>query len=397
MLSGIGGFSNFARNFHVNIKHDAKIQNTNKSEISSSTSPVPSFNEVLGYKVDEDGYFTSEFNEAAGIPKDYKIHSDTLKSLVNVNDKAIAFNKMFSKIDIAKTAHNAYKILSQVAGDELLNSKESFTKEDLAKFPQGYEYEKSSLKVTKVNKNIYDYASARSAFDDKSGKTNMETLFFNSSYHELTTTPQYKPSTNIFDNNNGGKESENVSVFINPHGERYTNPDGSITKGGLIAAVINSNLDVREGETTVWGKMQGYDKSISGKEYRQKLDAFIDSRNIYGIKGSELDGLSKDYREYVLTFQKMQESLLPGSTALSSNSNITSDGKESKSLFEIMQEDMKEAQKRLEKLIEQEKRTQKMLDKNRKYNKELEQNTRKILEELEAIMKFNAKGVDIKA
>lgn len=397
MLSGIGGFSNFARNFHANIKHDAKIQNTNKSEISSSTSPVPSFNEVLGYKVDEDGYFTSEFNEAAGIPKDYKIHSDTLKSLVNVNDKAGVFYKMFSKIDIAKTVGNAYKILSQVAGDELLNSKESFTKEDLAKFPQGYEYEKSSLKVTKVNKNIYDYASARSAFDDKSGKTNMETLFFNSSYHALTTTPQYKPSTNIFDNNNGGKESENVSVFINPHGERYTNPDGSITKGGLITAVINSNLDVREGETTVWGKMQGYDKSISGKEYRQKLDAFIDSRNIYGIKGSELDGLSKDYREYVLTSQKIQESLLPGSTALSGNSNITSDGKESKSLFEIMQEDMKEAQKRLKKLIEQEKRTQKMLGKNRKYNKELEQNTRKNLEELEAIMKFNAKGVDIKA
>ena len=397
MLSGIGGFSNFARNFHANIKHDAKIQNTNKSEISSSTSPVPSFNEVLGYKVDEDGYFTSEFNEAAGIPKDYKIHSDTLKSLVNVNDKAGVFYKMFSKIDIAKTVGNAYKILSQVAGDELLNSKESFTKEDLAKFPQGYEYEKSSLKVTKVNKNIYDYASARSAFDDKSGKTYMETLFFNSSYHALTTTPQYKPSTNIFDNNNGGKEGENVGVFINPHGERYTNPDGSITKGGLIAAVINSNLHVREGETTVWGKMQGYDKSISGKEYRQKLDAFIDSRNIYGIKGSELDGLSKDYREYVLTSQKIQESLLPGSTALSGNSNITSDGKEPKSLFEIMQEDMKEAQKRLEKLTRQEKRTQKMLDKNRKYDKELEQNTRKNLEELRAMMKFNAKSVDIKA
>ena len=396
-MSGIGGFSNFARNFHANIKHDAKIQNTNKSEISSSTPPVPSFNEVLGYKVDEDGYFTSEFNEAAGIPKDYKIHSDTLKSLVNVNDKAGVFYKMFSKIDIAKTVGNAYKILSQVAGDELLNSKESFTKEDLAKFPQGYEYEKSSLKVTKVNKNIYDYASARSAFDDKSGKTYMETLFFNSSYHALTTTPQYKPSTNIFDNNNGGKEGENVGVFINPHGERYTNPDGSITKGGLIAAVINSNLHVREGETTVWGKMQGYDKSISGKEYRQKLDAFIDSRNIYGIKGSELDGLSKDYREYVLTSQKIQESLLPGSTALSGNSNITSDGKESKSLFEIMQEDMKEAQKRLEKLTRQEKRTQKMLDKNRKYDKELEQNTRKNLEELRAMMKFNAKSVDIKA
>ena len=397
MMSGIGGFSSVAKNFQLNEKHSIKSQIIYKNGISQPDTVEHKFNEVLGYKVDEDGYFTSEFNEAAGIPKDYKIHSDTLKSLVNVNDKAGVFYKMFSKIDIAKTVGNAYKILSQVAGDELLNSKESFTKEDLAKFPQGYEYEKSSLKVTKVNKNIYDYASARSAFDDKSGKTYMETLFFNSSYHALTTTPQYKPSTNIFDNNNGGKEGENVGVFINPHGERYTNPDGSITKGGLIAAVINSNLHVREGETTVWGKMQGYDKSISGKEYRQKLDAFIDSRNIYGIKGSELDGLSKDYREYVLTSQKIQESLLPGSTALSGNSNVTSDGKEPKSLFEIMQEDMKEAQKRLEKLTRQEKRTQKMLDKNRKYDKELEQNTRKNLEELEAMMKFNAKSVDIKA
>lgn len=397
MMSGIGGFSSVAKNFQLNEKHSIKSQIIYKNGISQPDTVEHKFNEVLGYKVDEDGYFTSEFNEVAGIPKDYKIHSDTLKSLVNANDKAGVFYKMFSKIDIAKTVGNAYKILSQVAGDELLNSKESFTKEDLAKFPQGYEYEKSSLKVTKVNKNIYDYASARSAFDDKSGKTYMETLFFNSSYHALTTTPQYKPSTNIFDNNNGGKEGENVGVFINPHGERYTNPDGSITKGGLIAAVINSNLHVREGETTVWGKMQGYDKSISGKEYRQKLDAFIDSRNIYGIKGSELDGLSKDYREYVLTSQKIQESLLPGSTALSGNSNVTSDGKESKSLFEIMQEDMKEAQKRLEKLTRQEKRTQKMLGKNRKYDKELEQNTRKNLEELEAMMKFNAKSVDIKA
>ena len=38
-----------------------------------------------------------------------------------------------------------------------------------------------------------------------------------------------------------------------------------------------------------------------------------------------------------------------------------------------------------------------MLGKNRKYDKELEQNTRKNLEELRAMMKFNAKSVDIKA
>lgn len=39
-------------------------------------------NEVLGYKVDNKGYFTSAFNEAAGIPKDYKIHSSTMQSFL---------------------------------------------------------------------------------------------------------------------------------------------------------------------------------------------------------------------------------------------------------------------------------------------------------------------------
>ena len=45
--------------------------------------------EILGYKVDKDGFFTSDFNKAAGIPSDFKIHSSSLESLVNahVNDQ----------------------------------------------------------------------------------------------------------------------------------------------------------------------------------------------------------------------------------------------------------------------------------------------------------------------
>ena len=118
-----------------------------KAKSQALPPPVPSFNEVLGYKVGADGYFTSEFNEAAGIPKDYKIHSDTLKSLVNVNTNSGILKADFKNIDIAKTVGNAYKILSQVVGEDVLNSKESFNKEDLAKFPQGYEYDNKTLKV----------------------------------------------------------------------------------------------------------------------------------------------------------------------------------------------------------------------------------------------------------
>ena len=30
---------------------------------------------ILGYGVDKEGYFTSDFNEAAGIPKDFKLNA----------------------------------------------------------------------------------------------------------------------------------------------------------------------------------------------------------------------------------------------------------------------------------------------------------------------------------
>ena len=36
-------------------------------------------NEILGYKVDKDGFFTAEFNEKAGIPKDFKIHLSSMQ------------------------------------------------------------------------------------------------------------------------------------------------------------------------------------------------------------------------------------------------------------------------------------------------------------------------------
>ena len=389
MMSGIGGFSNFARNFHANIKHDAKIQNTNKSEISSSTLPVPSFNEVLGYKVGADGYFTSEFNEAAGIPKDYKIHSDTLKSLVNVNTNSDILKADFKNIDIAKTVGNAYKILSQVVGEDVLNSKESFSKEDLAKFPQGYEYDNKTLKVLKLHSKISDYMGADSSFQ-RNERTSITTTFYNSStigyYSEHK---RLKPSTDILNSNSGGKEDINSGMYFDTTKDKYTDKDGNITKGGLLIGILNKNSHAIEGETTYHGKINGLDKNISSQEYQAKIRAFTDLHGHKYDKYSQslVDSLPQDLKDFVDFARSLK---------FVGEINVSDDGKESKSLFEIMQEDMKEAQKRLEKLIEQEKRTQKMLDKNRKYDKELKQNTRKNLEELRAMMKFNAKGVDIK-
>ena len=244
-------------------------------KVSTKVATNQTSSEVLGYKVDKDGYFTDEFNKQAGIPSDYKIHSSTLESLVNVAEGTSFFSRTFKSIDIAKTAGNAYKILSQVVGEDTLNSKDSFSLDEIRNFPQGFEYNRQSMQVTKIHNSIHEFGSAAADFNGKdSSKSMISTLFFNPSFNGGDGRQPLKPTTDIFNNNNGGKESVGSGVFMDPHGEKYTNKDGSITKGGLIAAVINNNLDVREGETTARGKREGYDKSVDSKEFNRAFELF---------------------------------------------------------------------------------------------------------------------------
>ena len=259
----INALGSYPLNLEQNIKVSTKVATNQTSS------------EVLGYKVDKDGYFTDEFNKQAGIPSDYKIHSSTLESLVNVAEGTSFFSRTFKSIDIAKTAGNAYKILSQVVGEDTLNSKDSFSLDEIRNFPQGFSYNRQSMQVTKIHNSIHEFGSAAADFNGKdSSKSMISTLFFNPSFDGGDGRQPLKPTTDIFNNNNGGKESVGSGVFMDPHGEKYTNKDGSITKGGLIAAVINNNLDVREGETTAQGKREGYDKSVDSKEFNRAFELF---------------------------------------------------------------------------------------------------------------------------
>ena len=284
--------------YPLNLEQNIKVSTKASTNQTSSL--------VLGYKVDKDGYFTDEFNKQAGIPSDYKIHSSTLESLVNVAEGTSFFSRTFKSIDIAKTAGNAYKILSQVVGEDTLNSKDSFSLDEIRNFPQGFSYNRQSMQVTKIHNSIYDFDAAASSFNYKeSNKQMISTLFFNPSFDGGDGRQPLKPTTDIFNNNNGGKESVGSGVFIDPHGEKYTNKDGSITKGGLIAAVINNNLDVREGETTAQGKREGFDKSVDSKEFSRAFELFElmgemkFGANFNKASDSDLAGMPEYMQEYV--------------------------------------------------------------------------------------------------
>ena len=253
--------------------YKASINSRQAASLSTATNQTSSL--VLGYKVDKDGYFTDEFNKQAGIPSEYKIHSSTLESLVRIATQPDYMQRVFDSIDILKTVNNAYKVLSQVVGEDTLNSKDSFSLDEIRNFPQGFSYNRQSMQVTKINNSIHEFGSAAADFNGKeSNKQMISTLFFNPSFSGGDGRQPLKPTTDIFNNNNGGKENTVIGVFMDPHGEKYTNKDGSITKGGLIAAVINNNLDVREGETTAQGKREGYDKSIDSKEFNRAFELF---------------------------------------------------------------------------------------------------------------------------
>ena len=253
--------------------YKTSINSKQAASLSTATNQTSSL--VLGYKVDKDGYFTDEFNKQAGIPSEYKIHSSTLESLVRIETQSDYMQRTFDSIDILKTINNAYKILSQVVGEDTLNSKDSFSLDEIRNFPQGFSYNRQSMQVTKIHNSIHEFGSAAADFNGKeSNKQMISTLFFNPSFKGGDGRQPLKPTTDIFNNNNGGKENTIIGIFMDPHGEKYTNKDGSITKGGLIAAVINNNLDVREGETTAKGKREGYDKSVDSKEFNRAFELF---------------------------------------------------------------------------------------------------------------------------
>ncbi|MCI7501714.1 MAG: hypothetical protein MSA54_07250 [Campylobacter sp.] len=233
-------YQNKANRSFSNIATSAlKESSINEAKIKEKVSDTNlATSKYEGYGVDKDGFFTSDFNEAAGIPSDFKIHKDTMKSLVDVAENDTY--AIFAKIDIAKTAGNAYKILSQISPDIANSNEQYISKEQIASMPKAYAFDRATLDVKKTYGSTADIRESMS-YDD---------YFYEPTFFE----------GGLFNNNNGGKEGQ--SVFINPHGEHYTNKDGSVSKGGLIAGIINSNLRVWDGITTIAGKKEGYDRSM---------------------------------------------------------------------------------------------------------------------------------------
>ncbi|EAI5067595.1 hypothetical protein BJL57_08210 [Campylobacter jejuni] len=94
---------------------------------------------AYGYSVDKDGYMGSDFNKAAGLPEDFKIHKSTLDEIERFNQHNMASEtsgNYYDSFDMASIVKSHYNSFNQVIR-AFPNDKTSFSEADLEQLPKG--------------------------------------------------------------------------------------------------------------------------------------------------------------------------------------------------------------------------------------------------------------------
>ncbi|MGQ2662125.1 Cj0814 family flagellar-dependent secreted protein, partial [Campylobacter coli] len=233
---------------------------------------------AYGYSVDKDGYMGSDFNKAAGLPNDFKIHKSTLDEIKKAaeNDPVVSSTKeylgvseYYTNIDMAETIKQYYNLFSNALGQSFPNDKTSFSEADINSMPKGYAI--NGIKSMD--------------FNDPSNRMNITHLrdFSNSSITNIYQTPEqmkeaeslYIQSGSLIDGINGHsfglslEEIKNVSKGedwqFNPDMSVYPqNEDGSYSKEALFMSFLKSygsGQPVESSETTLNPKVEAYNRA----------------------------------------------------------------------------------------------------------------------------------------
>ncbi|WP_300926777.1 Cj0814 family flagellar-dependent secreted protein, partial [Helicobacter rodentium] len=204
-------------------------------------------------------------NQAAGIPKDYKIYAKDIENFVNYHQNRSDILATHNQVDIAKSLANAYKVLSQLIPQ---SQSPSFSNKELENMPYAFKMD-SNYSVTRT----YTYAEYQGALNkDESGILLTFNTFDGRGFSKIN-------AETIFN------QADNVS--INKYA--YQNANG-IAKGGVLVAFLNNSSlffnvnQFLEGETKILGKIIGLDKNISEKEL-ENFKGFMNANKIQSAFG----------------------------------------------------------------------------------------------------------------
>ncbi|RTJ65446.1 Cj0814 family flagellar-dependent secreted protein [Campylobacter jejuni] len=241
-----------------------------------------STNTAYGYSVDKDGYMGEDFNKAAGLPEDFKIHKSTLDEIervaeYNVSDirEYLGVDKYYSNIDMAETIKQYYNLFSNALSQSFPSDKTSFSEADINSMPSGYGVSGTQWMD----------------FNDPSNRMNITGLkdFSNSLISNVYKTPeQAKEADDLWADSgnmiNGLKpetlglsleEIKNVSQAkyecdFKPDMSFYPkNEDGTYTKEDLFMSFLKAQngQPVESPKTTLNPKVEAYNRAMAKESF----------------------------------------------------------------------------------------------------------------------------------
>ncbi|WP_432763255.1 Cj0814 family flagellar-dependent secreted protein [Campylobacter coli] len=208
-----------------------------EADISTST------NTAYGYSVDKDGYMGSDFNKAAGLPEDFKIHKSTLDEIYSFNTSFkehtandLGVSNYYTNIDMADTIRQYYSKFNQIINHSFGNSnKTSFSVEDLNSLPKGYSIHNTDFKFMFQN---LDSQTITNFYNTQERYNEAEQLgmfgHINIGLQPLNFTPQSMQTQNL--DENSAKYTFNPDMSVYPQNE-----DGSYSKEALFMSFLKSS------------------------------------------------------------------------------------------------------------------------------------------------------------
>ncbi|WP_228571179.1 Cj0814 family flagellar-dependent secreted protein [Campylobacter coli] len=238
---------------------------------------------AYGYGVDANGYMGSDFNKAAGLPEDFKIHKSTLDEIKKAaeNEPYIADMKQYfgvseyyTNIDMAETIKQYYNLFSNALGQSFPNDKTSFSEADINSMPKGYAI--NGIKSMD--------------FNDPSNRMNITHLrdFSNSLISNVYQTPEQAKEANEIWFDSGcmikGLSSETLGLSLeeiknvskgedwqfNPDMSVYPqNEDGSYSKEALFMSFLKSQggQPIESPKTTLNPTIEAYNRAMAKESF----------------------------------------------------------------------------------------------------------------------------------
>ncbi|EQA3989765.1 Cj0814 family flagellar-dependent secreted protein, partial [Campylobacter upsaliensis] len=238
---------------------------------------------AYGYSVDKNGYMGSDFNKAAGLPEDFKIHKSTLDEIERkaennsyISDKKqyLGIDKYYTNIDMAETIRQYYNQFNQIINHTFGDvNRTSFSEADLNNLPKGISFTTSDKTIGIMPKS-YDKLAISNYYNTQEQYKEIEQLgmfaHINTGLQQLNFTPQSMQTQNL--------DEDTLKDTFNPDMSVYPqNEDGSYSKEALFMSFLKSTGALpRENSATLNPTAKFYAEAMLKESFEGSLASLDD-------------------------------------------------------------------------------------------------------------------------